>query len=213
MDVFNEDTTKTVTVSFFADKEQTTPVTPSSDIGYGVWCHSNGRFLGSGTESASSVVNIVLSDTFTPILNAANDFELRELAIVAPTSDGPHTQRYLYKVKNLRGPLRYKWFKGDSYLNADSRAVRCTFGKGVPDLDGTVSMSIEDPNGVVDTLTVTGTIVTATGSLKDVRFDLTAAQTDTLTAGDYSVTVYVTQASGSKLTVKKGRATVTDKAM
>lgn len=214
MDTLNEDTNRTINVAFWSDAAQTVPATPVADVDYGFWCLTNGRLLSTGTVTADSDVDITISDTATAIIDNANTFEDRQLVWRAAISSGVyHINYYNYRVRNLRGPLRYHWFKGDSYLNADSRAIRCTCGKAVPDLDGTVSLKIEDPNSVVDTLTVTGTIVTATGSLKDLRFDLTAAQTATLTAGDYSVTVFATQQSGAIITIKKGRATVTDKAI
>lgn len=213
MDVLNEDTTKTLTVSFFEDEAQTTPATPVADVEYGVWDMTHGRLLAAGTVSPDTSVDITITSAMTCIIDAANKTEDRQLVYRAAISSGVyHIGYYQYKVRNLSGPLRYRWFKGDSYLHADSRAVRCTAGDGVPDLDNTVHMRIEDPNGTVDTITVNGTIVDAAGSDKEFRFDLTSTQTNTLAAGDYSVTVYAVQSGGGgdTIVIKKGKATVVD---
>lgn len=210
-DQVNEDSTAYVTFAFL-DSAGSAAV-PSGAVTWDVWDKTSGRLVASGSESASSSITVTMDDTCTPILLASNDVELRELVVRAPYSTQSFTERHLFQVVNMRGPLTYRIVKGDSYLNADSRALRVTCGKGVPDLDGTVSLYFEGDSTNDDTLgPIAGVIVDAAGNNKDMRFDVTATQTDSLSAADYTVTVYATQASGSKLTISKGKATVIDKA-
>lgn len=211
-DQVNEDSTAYVT---FAFKDSSgNAATPSGSVAWDVWDRSSGRLVASGTESASSSITFTIDDTCTPILMASNDVELRELVVRAPyASDESYTGRHLFQVVNMRGPLVFEIIQGYDYLNADSRALRVTCGKGVPDLDGTVSMLFEGVGDNDDTLgPITGTIVDASGNNKELRFDVTAAQTATLSAADYSVVVYATQASGSKIPISLGKATVKEKA-
>lgn len=137
-----------------------------------------------------------------------------------------------YSSRTLTGPARQissrqvgtlTLTKGDSYLNADGNAL--TFTKATnatwpTDLTSwTPKLSIEPSADLLAVASaaasisdITGTVVTATGDSRAVRFDLTAAQTATLTATTKALYNYDVQvsSSNSRATLETGVAYVID---
>lgn len=88
--------------------------------------------------------------------------------------------------------------KGDDYSATDSRALDWTDTTALwPTLTGaTITLNVfSEFDSSTALLTVTGSVITATGSNKQVRVALTAAQTATLAAGGYLYEITATISS------------------
>ncbi len=102
--------------------------------------------------------------------------------------------------------------QGDSYSNTDSRALVWDL-TGFPDLTGaTVTMLARSRSQLEESgaiLSVTGAVVTATGSQR-VRAELTVTDTLELIPGQdqYEYQVVATLSGGSKVTLVRGDVTV-----
>jgi hypothetical protein len=99
--------------------------------------------------------------------------------------------------------------KGDDYYNADSRALEWLEEDGTvgwPVLTGaTVTLEVDDKE-------FAGTIVTATGSNKKVRFELSATQTASLSTGIHLFWVKAALVTTHhKVTLRTGKVYVSDK--
>lgn len=97
---------------------------------------------------------------------------------------------------------------GDDYSNTDSRALTWTTEDSLtwPTLTSatvTFACQVKDT-----TLSVSGTVVQATGANKSVRVELTAAQTGALKVGRGSFDVQATLTSGRKVTLQRGTLNV-----
>jgi hypothetical protein len=95
---------------------------------------------------------------------------------------------------------------GDDYNASDGLALDFTDTNNTwPDLTGaTVSFKVARTEGGTAYLTVTGSVVVATGTGKKVRAAPTATNTATLQRGENFYAVIVTLASSRKVTVAKG---------
>ncbi len=104
--------------------------------------------------------------------------------------------------------------RGDDYSNADGRALTFNIsdptGSGLPSLAGaTVRLKTGLPNRPnLAVLNVTGTVVTATGTTRTVRFELTSAQTAPLVPIAYNFDVEATLSTGRVITLLQGQCIV-----
>jgi hypothetical protein len=104
--------------------------------------------------------------------------------------------------------------RGDDYANADGRALTFDIsdptGTGLPSLTGaTVRLKTGLPNRPnLAVLNVTGTVVTATGTTRTVRFELTSAQTAVLVPIAYNFDVEATLSTGRVITLLQGQCIV-----
>jgi len=108
--------------------------------------------------------------------------------------------------------------QGDDYKNADGRAIAFSGITGLPsDISTgvTVALKIKRRQTTAPTvISIAGTITTATGATKAVRFDVPAATTGLLEVGDrtYDFAVEFTLSSGDKITAVRGTVDVLDDA-
>lgn len=95
--------------------------------------------------------------------------------------------------------------QGDDYHSADGRSLDFTFS-GAPSLTGsTPRISLTSPGATTPSLTVVGSVLSST----QLRFELTATQTNALTfATYYRYDIEATLTSGRKVTLQIGTATV-----
>jgi hypothetical protein len=104
--------------------------------------------------------------------------------------------------------------RGDDYSNADGRALTFDIsdptGTGLPSLAGaTVRLKTGLPNRPnLAVLNVTGTVVTATGTTRTVRFELTSAQTAVLVPIAYNFDVEATLSTARVITLLQGQCIV-----
>ena len=104
--------------------------------------------------------------------------------------------------------------QGDDYANADDRAlVFDEAGAGWPVLtSATVRLKSRHKHGMGENLNATGTVVTATGTSKSVRFDLTTAQTGALGPRDHLFDIEATLSTGRVATLHQGNLFVLEQA-
>jgi len=104
--------------------------------------------------------------------------------------------------------------QGDDYANADGRALVFTEdGAGWPTLtSATVRLKSRHKHGMGQNLDVIGTVVTATGTSKSVRFDLTTAQTGALGPRDHHFDIEATLTTSRVVTLHRGNLFVLDQA-
>jgi hypothetical protein len=103
--------------------------------------------------------------------------------------------------------------RGDDYANADGRALTFDIsdpGNFLPSLVGaTVRLKTGLPNRPnLAVLNVTGTVVTATGTTRTVRFELTSAQTAVLVPIAHNFDVEATLSAGRVITLLQGQCIV-----
>ncbi len=103
--------------------------------------------------------------------------------------------------------------RGDDYANADGRALTFDIsdpGNFLPSLAGaTVRLKTGLPNRPnLAVLNVTGTVVTATGTTRTVRFELTSAQTAVLVPIAYNFDVEATLSTSRVITLLQGQCIV-----
>lgn len=113
---------------------------------------------------------------------------------------------------NYVGPVlqdgRLRIVRGDDYSVADDRAIDVTESGVWPVLTGaTVALKTRShSSGAI--FTKAGTVVTATGTPKKVRFELTASETGGLAIGVHDFDVEATLSSGRVVTLAQGLMTV-----
>lgn len=102
---------------------------------------------------------------------------------------------------------------GNDYHASDSRDLNWTDGASAwPDLTGAaISLRISRTSGDTAYATFAGSVVTATGSSKKVRVQLTATNTATLTPGANYYAVQATLSSGRIVTLAHGPLSVKQK--
>lgn len=101
--------------------------------------------------------------------------------------------------------------RGDDYSNTDGRGLEWTTTSASewPTLTGaTVTFTVKSRSAGTTELTVTGTVVTATGAAKSVRVELTAGQTALAVGNDHAFDVQATLAGGRKVTLVRGTLAV-----
>jgi hypothetical protein len=104
--------------------------------------------------------------------------------------------------------------RGDDYANADGRALTFNIsdptGNGLPSLTGaTVRLKTGLPNRPnLAVLNVIGTVVTATGTTRTVRFELTSAQTAPLLPITYNFDLEATLSTNRVITLLQGQCIV-----
>lgn len=155
---------------------------------------------------------VVLWDTGTvsPSTTAAED-------LVVSTSVGANGELVLLFGSSVSyvGPVAASGditlVTGDDYLTADGRQLKFTDTAGLwPTLTGaTAVLKVGTGPGSGATLSSSATIVTATGSNKEVDVAVTRAQSATLAVGTfYKYALIATLSDGSVVTLSSGRLTI-----
>ena len=100
--------------------------------------------------------------------------------------------------------------RGNAYLNADGLALPWSSSSWPVLTSATITLQAESAYDDRVTFSAAGAVVTATGTTKAVRVELSEAQTTALTAGDWTYVVHAVLASGNDVELASGAMTVLD---